>query len=112
MAVVSREHLISAVARESNRHVLSSERRKDGGWNLRRIRKRLVINRRESGNDRNSLGFGCYQLSMIGAQVPRDRRCMVSFVQGAIRKADGECLYRARARGLHECNHGAGVDAA
>ena len=112
IAVVAAEKLIAAIARQRHRHALARQLRHQEGGNLRRIGKGLVIERRQTRNDRLRLRRLHIQLGMFGLQVIGHRLGVHGLVVARLVKADGKGLHRLGRLRLHQRHDGGRIDAA
>ena len=109
---IAGKQFVAAVARQGHGHMPSREVRDQRRRYLRGVGEGLVIDRRQPGYQLLGITGGDIELGVISAQVAGNFQCKRCFIEPGLVEANGERANPPAALRLHECHHGAGIDAA
>src|SRR5450631_804924 len=108
--LVAAEQLIATISGQRDRYRLPGELADQVGGNLRRIRKRLVINVCELWNNRQRVSSGYHEFRVLGAKMGRDATSERRLIIFLLCEADRESADGSSTCMLHERNDQRGID--
>lgn len=111
IAGVSGKTLVTAITRKSDSYMPAGEFRHQEGRNLRRVRKWLVVDGRQTLNHGKRRFRLNDKFGMLGAEMRGDALGVICFVEFPVAKADGKGAHRLRRLRLHQRDDSRGVDA-
>src|SRR5438270_14030299 len=110
MTEIPAKYLITPVTRQAHLYVPGGQFRHEECRDLRRVRKRLIVQGRQAWNDGHGL-VGCdVEFRMVRAEVTRHGLGVLRFVECLVLEADRERFHRSLTLRMHWRDDCARVD--